>query len=128
MKHIFLLIFFLLSTTAAFAGMINTSADDAQQMLKTKRDSIYLLDVRTPQEYMEKRIDGATLIPISQFQARVKEVPRDKQVLVYCAVGSRSAKVADYLSQLGYQNVHNLIGGIWSWELRGYPILKGPGG
>jgi len=110
----------------ALAVVENLDADQAQALL-LKRPEIFLLDVRTPGEYFQVRLDGAHLIPIDQLQRRIAEVPKGP-VLVYCAVGSRSSAVAGYLQQLGYPEVYNLYGGIWAWQLRGLPVLKGPGG
>ena len=112
--------------SVAEAAVQNLSADDARKLLQSRSD-IYLLDVRTAGEYFQVRLEGARLIPIDQLQRRINEVPK-APVLVYCAVGSRSSAVADYLLRLGYPEVYNLYGGIWAWQLRGYPILKGPGG
>lgn len=112
--------------SVAEAAVQNLNADQAAQLLKEHPD-VFLLDVRTSGEYSQVRLDGARLIPIDQLQRRVAEVPKGP-VLVYCAVGSRSSAVADYLLRLGYPEVYNLYGGIWAWQLRGLPVLKGPGG
>jgi len=112
--------------SVAEGAVQNLNADQAAQLLNERPD-VFLLDVRTPGEYSQVRLDGARLIPIDQFQRRVAEVPKGP-VLVYCAVGSRSSAVADYLLRLGYPEVYNLYGGIWAWQLRGLPVLKGAGG
>jgi len=112
--------------TNASAVVENLNADQARALL-LKRSEIFLLDVRTPGEFFQVRLEGARLIPIDQLQQRIAEVPKGP-VLVYCAVGSRSSAVANYLQQLGYSEVYNLYGGIWAWQLRGLPVLKGPGG
>ena len=108
------------------AAVQNINADQAWTLLQGRSD-IFLLDVRTPGEYFQVRLANARLIPIDQLQKRVAEVPKGP-VMVYCAVGSRSSAVANYLLQLGYPEVYNLYGGIWGWQLRGLPVLKGPGG
>lgn len=110
----------------AVAAVQNINAEQARELLQQSSD-IFLLDVRTPGEYLQVRLEGARLIPIDQLQRRVNEVPKGP-VMVYCAVGSRSSAVADYLLRLGYPEVYNLYGGIWSWQLQGLPVLKGPGG
>lgn len=115
-----------LFSVSSAATVQNLSADDARKLLQSRSD-IYLLDVRTAGEYLQVRLENARLIPIDQLQRRINEVPK-KPVLIYCAVGSRSSAVADYLLRLGYPEVYNLYGGIWAWQLRGYPVLKGPGG
>lgn len=119
-----LMILLLTSPGALAAPVVNLSPAQAYKMLKQNSD-IYLLDVRTPQEYMQMRIEGARLIPIEQFLRRQKEVPADRPVVVYCAVGARSSEVANYLVRQGYATVYNMYGGIYGWQLRGYPLLSG---
>lgn len=113
----------LLATTAA-ATMRTISANDANNLLK-QTPTVFLLDVRTLGEFMQKRIAGAHLIPIDQLQNRIAEIPKNQTILVYCEVGSRSELVAGYLTRLGYPEVYNLSGGIMAWQVRGYPILTG---
>lgn len=114
----------LLLTTAAIAAMQNISATDMQKITKQTPD-LYLLDVRTLGEYTQKRIKGAHLIPIDQVQRRINEIPKNRQIIVYCETGMRSAQVGRYLDSLGYQNVSNLSQGIMGWQVRGYPIESG---
>ena len=109
-------------TNAAVAR--NLSPEEASAMVEQRGD-LFLLDVRTPGEYQQARLDGARLIPIDQFVKRLAEVPRDRPVLVYCAVGSRSAQVVNYLARQGYPEIYNLYGGIYAWAQQGLPILQG---
>ena len=102
----------------------NISATQAREMIEND-PQLYLLDVRTFQEYSEIRLEGATLIPIDQLLRRIAELPKDRPMLVYCAVGSRSTQVVNYLAKIGYGPIYNLNGGIWAWQLRKYPVLKG---
>lgn len=102
----------------------NVSPEEAYSML-VKPDGPYLLDVRTPGEFEQFRLEGASLIPIDQLLKRLSEVPKNQPILVYCAVGSRSAQVVNYLARQGYPEVYNLYGGIYSWAQKGYPILQG---
>src|SRR5210317_539240 len=110
--------------TSVTAAVQNVNAEEAWKLLQNRSD-IFLLDVRTPGEYFEVRLANARLIPIDQLQRRVAEIPKGP-VMIYCAVGSRSSAVANYLLRLGYPEVYNLYGGIWGWQLRGLPVLKGP--
>jgi rhodanese-related sulfurtransferase len=118
------LVLAMLPVLVAAATVRNLSPDDAYSMVN-KRDGLYLLDVRTPEEFHQARLAGASLIPISQLLNRLAEVPKDRPILVYCAVGSRSAQVVNYLARQGYPEVYNLYGGIYSWAQKGYPILRG---
>ena len=126
MKRIFLLslVLLLLPALVAVATARNLAPDDAYNMV-SKRDALYLLDVRTPGEFQQVRLEGAHLIPIDQLVNRLTELPKNRPILVYCAVGSRSAQVVNYLARQGYPEVYNLYGGIYSWAQKGYPILQG---
>ncbi len=85
-----------------------------------------MLDVRTLQEYFEIRLEGAHLIPIDKLSSRIAEVPTDRPLLIYCAVGARSSQVAEYLVRKGYPEVYDLRGGIEAWaKLYRLPVLSG---
>lgn len=114
----------LILPSSLLAAAQNISAAQSHEML-LKNPQIYLLDVRTREEYLQIRLDGAHLIPIEEILRRVEEIPTDRPVLVYCAVGSRSAQVANYLARRSKAEVYNMYGGIWGWQMRGYPVLQG---
>ena len=78
-----------------------------------------LLDVRTDGEWADARIPGAVHISMDQLTGRLEEVA--DRVVCVCAVGARSARVAQYLNAQGYQAV-NLDGGIYAWADDGLPI------
>ncbi|HPO12085.1 MAG TPA: DsrE/DsrF/DrsH-like family protein [Candidatus Hydrogenedentes bacterium] len=75
---------------------------------------IYWLDVREPSEAEAGQIPGSTLISVDQLRARHTELPRDKEIGVYCAVGLRGYIAARLLMQKGYR-VRNLNGGYRTW-------------
>ena len=91
------------------------SAGEAKEMMADGEEYV-LLDVRTDEEYKEKRIDGAVLIPDYEIAGRVEqELPdRDARILIYCRSGRRSALAAQALIDLGYTNVYD-FGGINDW-------------
>lgn len=91
-------------------------------------DGTYLLDVREDDEWAAGHIDGAVHIPMSGLLARVAEVPKDREVVVYCKVGARSAQVAAYLRQQGWTEVRDMDGGIAAWVGAGRPIVGETGG
>ncbi len=76
----------------------------------------FVLDVREPFEWEICRLQGATLIPLRELPKRVAEVPRDRDIVVHCKLGGRSAKAAAFLRQSGYDRVLNLTGGIRAWS------------
>ena len=85
-------------------------------------EDVYLLDVREPWEYDEAHIPGVTLLPMGEVANRLDEIPRDKEVIVTCRSGNRSGQVTDFLRQKGFDNVHNMTGGILDWQAAGYPV------
>lgn len=78
-----------------------------------------LLDVRTPGEWSEGIIPGATKIDFQNptFKDEVSKLDKSKSYVVYCAVGGRSAQAASIMTtELGFSKVNNLVGGIKSWK------------
>lgn len=85
---------------------------------------VYLLDVREQEEYDEKHIPGITLLPMSTIENRLDEIPTDKTVIVTCRSGNRSDQVTQFLRANGFDNAHNMEGGILAWEAAGYPVER----
>jgi molybdopterin/thiamine biosynthesis adenylyltransferase/rhodanese-related sulfurtransferase len=84
-----------------------------------------IVDVREQHEFDESRIPGAIHVPRGHLESRIEGAVRDKdaEVILYCASGNRSALAADTLqSQLGYENVASMTGGITLWKDRGYEV------
>lgn len=124
MKRVVLLLLMVLSTASqVWAAERDITSREAKALLD-KNKNVYLLDVRTPQEYKQANLKGAALIPIDEFERRANEVPRNKPVLVYCAVGSRSKPVANYLARRGIKEVYNMSDGIVGWYRNGFPISR----
>jgi rhodanese-related sulfurtransferase len=84
--------------------------------------NVYVIDVREQWEYDEGHIPGITLLPMGEVAARLSEIPTDKEVIITCRSGNRSGQVADFLRQQGFDNVHNMEGGILAWEEAGLPV------
>ena len=110
-------------SSLALAAPQDISSREAKALLE-KNKNIFLLDVRTPQENSQARLPGTVLIPINEFERRIAEVPRNKTIIVYCAVGSRSRPVAEYLSKNGYKDVYNMSDGIVGWYRNGFQIVR----
>jgi rhodanese-related sulfurtransferase len=91
-------------------------------------DDTYVLDVREPDEWVAGHPPGAHHLPMMQIPARAAEVPDDRDVVVVCRVGARSAQVVAYLRQRGYENVYNLDGGLFAWAAAGRPLVGEDGG
>jgi adenylyltransferase/sulfurtransferase len=78
-------------------------------------DDIFVLDVREPHEYQICNI-GGYLLPLGDLPKRVDELDRNREIVVHCKMGGRSAKAVDFLRQAGFQKVVNLAGGITAWS------------
>ena len=85
-------------------------------------DDVVLIDVREQHEYDAGHIPGITLIPMSEMESRVSEIPTDKTVVLTCQSGRRSAQIYDWLTQNGYDNVHNMQGGFVGWQAAGLAV------
>lgn len=83
------------------------------------RDDVVLIDVREQFEYDEAHIPGITLIPLNDVAQRMSEIPTDKTVILTCRSGNRSGQATDFLRKNGYDNVHNMAGGINAWTSAG---------
>jgi rhodanese-related sulfurtransferase len=83
-----------------------------------------LLDVREPFEWRQARIPGAVHIPRSEVPQRMGTLPKDREIVVFCAHGSRSYGVAVYLCDEGYR-ASNLSGGISAWSRAGGAVEMG---
>lgn len=125
MKRVAIVLLLLLGIAGAVAASPghNVTSGEAKVML-TKDKRVFLLDVRTPEEFRQVRLRGATLIPMGEIERRYFEVPKDRPVVVYCAVGSRSGLVADFLEKKGYRQVYSMKDGIVGWYRSGYPIER----
>ncbi|MFN2134889.1 MAG: rhodanese-like domain-containing protein [Candidatus Promineifilaceae bacterium] len=108
---------------AALEDLPQTVDVDTVYELRNNPD-VYLLDVREQDEYDESHIPNITLLPMSTIQNRVDEIPTDKTVIVTCRTGNRSSQVAEFLRANGFENVHNMDGGIVAWENAGYPVER----
>lgn len=98
----------------------------AEAAALAEKPATFVLDVRTPQEYAQGRLERAVLVPVDELESRLGELPVDKTqpLLVYCASGRRSRAASRLLAEKGYTAVHDLKGGIASWESEGRPVTR----
>jgi len=89
-------------------------------------DGVFLLDVRTPEEWNEFHAPDTTLIPLDELAARVSELPQDQEIVVVCRSGNRSQQGRDILLQAGFEQVTSMAGGLNEWRATGYPTVSGP--
>jgi molybdopterin/thiamine biosynthesis adenylyltransferase/rhodanese-related sulfurtransferase len=83
-----------------------------------------LLDVREQDEWQEGHLPGAIHVPRGNLESRVEALIPDKsrEIVIYCAAGSRSAFAAKSLSELGYDNVASMAGGFVDWKRNGFDV------
>jgi len=77
----------------------------------------FLLDVRQPHEWdiVNLETDGAVMIPLAELPDRLDEIPKEREIVVYCRTGARSETAARMLADEGFSSVFNFVGGIHAW-------------
>lgn len=125
MKGILLtMLLFVFTSTVALAGVAKDITSTEAKVIIDKKRNVYLLDVRTPDERRQGYIPGSVLIPIDMVGRRLVEIPKNRPVIVYCAVGSRSRSVSQSLARSGYAEVYNMKDGIFGWYRNGLPVKQ----
>jgi hydroxyacylglutathione hydrolase len=85
------------------------------------RGEWFTLDVRGSAEHATARLEGALNVPYTRLMPRLAELPRDRKILVHCALGGRSAAATSMLERLGFE-VANVSGGFEAWKKAGLPL------
>ena len=88
------------------------------------RSQVFLLDVRTTAEFEQGTIDGAVNIPLDDLRERLCELPHDKEIIIFCAVGLRGYVAQRILMGRGYTHVRNLSGGYQMYSLVTMSVLN----
>lgn len=110
----------LLENYESFCGLTSTPEISAEE-LKSKfaaNEDFLLIDVREPEEFAQSRILGSVLIPVAGFidASAFKLLPRDKEIILHCHSGIRSATCLALIQKAGFTNSRHLDGGIVAWE------------
>ncbi|WPP48532.1 rhodanese-like domain-containing protein [Catalinimonas niigatensis] len=99
-------------------------AEELKARLQSKDKNFVLLDTRSEKEYKSGHLKEARFVNFETFTLKeVADIPKDKEIIVYCLSGGRSNRVGVQLLGAGYENVHNLEGGISSWKEKKYPVV-----
>ena len=106
------------------AGYHKITAEEAKQKIAANSQAV-VLDVRTAEEYRDKHIPKAVLLPLAEVKEKAATVLPDKnaEILVYCRSGHRSRQAALLLAEMGYTSVHD-FGGIQDWP---YEVVQEKG-
>lgn len=99
-------------TTLHAAPAIAEISPEALKKEMASANPPFLLDVRNPDEFAERRIDGSHLIPLPELAARFGELDPSRDMVVHCKLGGRSAKAIQFLQTKGFTKLRNLVGGI----------------
>jgi rhodanese-related sulfurtransferase len=132
MKKFCIFVFMILTLVSALSGCvaqppekaqyIDTSVQQAKEMID--KGDVFILDVRTQEEYNAGHIRNSTLIPVQDLSKRLNEVPRDRDILVYCRTGGRSTAASEILANNGFARIYNMKGGITDWTKAGYEVVR----
>lgn len=108
----------------ATAGVTVLSVTEAVMLMSRK--SALVLDVREPDEFAQGHLQGARNIPLTQLEARLKELEkyREKPVMVICERGGRATKAAKLLKAQQFTALHVLKGGMQAWLEAKMPTAK----
>lgn len=114
-----------LTTASVFREIQPT---EANKLIATHKGDPHfiVLDVRTPQEYVQGYLPEKKPLNLdfyaADFRERVAQLDRDKTYLVYCRTGNRSGETVKLMKELGFRRVYDLEGGIVAWQSAGLPM------
>jgi rhodanese-related sulfurtransferase len=103
-------------------GYYNFKEVDPDFLSGVDKDAIHVVDIRTEAEVSRGVIDGAIHIPMHLLPVKAQDLPQDRPVVLYCHSGARSAQACAFMASKGFNNMHNLTGGILAWARSGKPI------
>lgn len=96
--------------------------------LKTELEQgkeLVMLDTRSKEEFEVSHLQNAYWIGYKSFDDKnVNDFDKNSVIIVYCSVGVRSEKIGEKLTEIGFQNIRNLYGGIFKWVNEGNPVFK----
>ena len=112
------------SSPAQSGGVRLVSADEAQTLANDSGVSI--IDIRTPEEFAQGHIAGATELDFyaADFRDQLDGLDRNGRYLIYCHSGNRSGQARAMMTELGFADVADLDGGITAWDAAGKPITQ----
>ena len=94
-------------------------AQELFSLLQSKKEEVYLIDVREPEEFEFTKIDGSDLVPLGEVPERarsLKDLHLNSNIVVICRSGQRSSMATSHLCDLGFTSVRNLEGGLLEYS------------
>lgn len=107
--------------------LAQVSPEALQAMLAGSNDRVFVLDVRTPQEFAAGHVPGAVNIPHDQVATHLAEIPKDEEIVLYCHSGRRAGLAAEELAANGYRQLAHLEGDMQGWQKAGLPVEASAG-
>lgn len=111
---IIVIVLFLASRFMPVKGVTNVTVEEVKSKLKDKTSQF--IDVRTPGEYNANHRKPFKNIPLSDLSKEAAGLDKEKEVIVICQSGMRSAKAAKMLKKLGFEKIYNVKGGMGAWR------------
>lgn len=103
-------------------GLNSYTPQEAQQFISQRKD-LLIVDVRSPQELREGKLANSTLVPFWNIMKGQHQLPRNRPLLLVCAVGGRSYAAMQILARQGYSELYNLSGGVAAWKKAKLPLV-----
>ena len=115
----------VLALPAAAAGPAAIEPKALGERIAWADQSLFVLDVRSPEEYAAGHVPGAVNIPHGELAARIAELSgaRERDIVVYCRTGVRSAKALEVLDQAGFKRLFQLKGDYTRWSEEKRPVV-----
>ena len=110
------------SPTAESTAYTSYTPAQTMELIKQKKD-LLIIDVRSPEELREGKIENSTLIPFMDIMKGNYTIPQDRPLLLICAVGGRSYAAMQILAHKGYKEIYNLQGGVAAWKQANLPLV-----
>ena len=110
---------------AEATGLRTVAASDAEAVIAAGGDDLVVLDIRTPEEFAEGRIDGAVNIDFyaPDFGDRLAELDPDARYVMYCRSDNRTGQTMPMLEELGFADVAEVDGGVLAWAEAGLTLV-----
>lgn len=115
----------LFATGVSLAAPPPVTPQQLREMQAQKSAALYVLDVRSPEEFASGHVPGAVNIPYDQVASRLAEIPKDKELVLYCRSGRRAGLAAAELEKAGYEDLKLMQGDMPGWEKAGLPVEGG---
>ena len=95
-------------------------------MNHNENPNLVVIDVRTPQEYEQVRLQNSILINYRDpnFKMEISKLDKNKTYIVHCRSGKRSGKACEIMQEMGFKEVYNVAGGILQWQEADLPVVR----